>query len=125
MLTKPNLNPRHCDLFSFGHEQLFTELTSEEAAAIVGGSIIQFSHIYLDSQANNVCLYVNNQRLWSAPITETSPRTININEDVNFRSRAAVELYENCGESQPGNCDQHCHWTAIPCLPFDDATAHR
>ena len=102
MLGKSNLRKVNFDLYPLANEQLFTELTSEEASLIKGGSVIEFTQIaLLESQATNLCLYVNGQEVWSAPIA--GEEVLRIDEGVNYLGSAVAELYENCGEQERGN----------------------
>ncbi len=101
MLAKSNLRRVNFDHYPLD-KQLFTELTSEEASLIEGGSVIEFTQIaLLESQATNLCLYVNGQEVWSAPIA--GEEVLIIDKGVNYLGSAVAELYENCGEGERGN----------------------
>ncbi len=94
------------DLYFVGHEQLFTELTWEQASVVVGGAVVEFSNIgILKSDAENICLYVNNKQVWSAPIDEKG--ALPVEKDgyslvVSYPSIALIELYENCDKGSKG-----------------------
>ena len=101
MVVNSNLKGVSFDLYPLGHEQLFTELTSEEASLIEGGSVIEFTQIaLLESQATELCLYVNGEAVWSAPIADKE--VLRIDEGVNYLGSAVAELYENCGHGERG-----------------------
>ena len=105
---KKNLELSNFNLYPAGHEQMFTELTSSEAALIVGGGLLEFANIdILESKAKNLCLNVNGREVWSASIPE-GRRVLPIAKEGDFPVRvgytlsAVVDLYENCGEETVG-----------------------
>ncbi len=101
MVVNPNLKKVYFDLYPLDNGQLFTELTSEEASLIEGGSVIEFTQIaLLESQATELCLYVNGEWVWSAPIA--GKEVLIIDEGVNYLGSAVTELYENCGNGERG-----------------------
>ena len=72
-----------------------------------GGSVIEFTKIaLLKSQATKLCLYVNGQRVWSAPIV--GEKILRIVDEAgtplkaSFTYSALVELEENCGKVGQG-----------------------
>ncbi len=103
---------RNPDSDPVGDEQLFAELSQEEAALIVGGGVVEFESIrILESSAKSICLYVGRNQVWSASILDGTqvlpvlPVTAGIDGSpvvFGYNGSTFIELFEDCEEGSEG-----------------------
>ncbi len=105
-VRKNSFEERNSDFYDVGHEQLFSELSSEVAALIVGGGQVEFENIQiLKSTAKSLCLYVDGEEVWSSSIDGKAVLPVKINDSpltVGYNGSTFIELFENCEEESKG-----------------------
>ena len=87
-------------------EQLFCDLSLEEAARMVGGSVVQFENIQiLESGAEKLCIYFDRELIWSASIEGRLVLPVQRKDfpvTFGYSGIGLIELYENCTEGSQG-----------------------
>ena len=106
MLRNSSLGRTHSNLYPVGHEQLFTDLTSAEAALIEGGSVLELHALGAikagaDSSSrdgDDIYILVNGQDIGFSKQMKTG-QGAEIDKFVNFSGFAVIELFDKDSHS--------------------------
>lgn len=103
---------RNPDPYPVRDEQLFAELSREEAALIVGGGVVGFESIQIiKSSAESICLYVGGNQVWSASILDDRGEVLPVLSVTagdglpvmfGYDGASFIELFEDCKEGSEG-----------------------